>query len=57
MKKVITALSVMVFSLCVLSCGNKKSDENNSLQNQDKGEFVRMPNEAEGYIEEGDWVN
>ena len=56
MKKVITALSVMVFSLCVLSCGNKKSDQNNSLQNQDKGEFVRMPNEAEGYIEEGDWA-
>jgi hypothetical protein len=58
MKKIIGALSVMVFSLCVLSCGNEKSDENNNSHNQEtrsqeKGQIY----ESEGYIERGEWAN
>lgn len=58
MKKNIGALSVMVFSLCVLSCGNEKSDENNNSHNQEtrsqeKGQIY----ESEGYTERGEWAN
>ena len=53
MKKIIAVLSVVVFSLCVLSCGNDKNEKSDDNNNSRQLPLV----ESEGYMKMGEWAN